>query len=198
MDQPVTGIARASAFVVLCAVALWSAHSPPLAQTPRVSFSLPVATDLSVTNLAGSVTGDFNQDGRLDLLVAATDASAANVNLFAGTGAGSLSRASGVVFSEAVAVAAADFNRDGVVDIVLTQDVTSKVGIYGDQVCGSTVGIAIFLGPLLSGRCIATIPRAVAVQAADFDGDDRPDIVVAGAGNQALTTTAGWTSSPPR
>src|ERR671931_357228 len=87
-----------------------------------------------------------------------------------------------LAFTEASALAVADFDGDGWQDLVVTQDMTSKGSFYGDVVCGSTIGIAIFLGPdFSSGRCIGTVPRAIAVQTGDFDGDGRPDIAVASA-----------------
>jgi hypothetical protein len=134
------------------------------------------------TNPESVAVGDFNRDGHLDSIVSSRVAPLINVNVFAGDGTGVLSRATGFVFTQATAVAVADFNGDGWPDVVVTQDMTGKGSFYGDLVCGSTVGIAIFLGPrFASGRCIATVPRAIAVETGDFDGDGRPDIAVASA-----------------
>ena len=173
--------------VVLVIVAIWAAIEAMSAQVPRVAFTTILATDLGTTEPAGQAIADFNQDGHLDTLVTAKVAPAFTVNLFTGNGSGLFSHARQFLFKDATAVATGDFNGDGVLDVVVTQDLTDKVSGYGDFVCGSTVGIVIALGPDFSStRCIATVPRAIAVQTGDFDRDGRTDIAVISATGQGL------------
>jgi hypothetical protein len=160
------------------AVILVFVVSATSAQTPGVTFGAPTSIDLGTREPAGHVVADFNQDGHLDLLVTSKGAPGLNVNLLTGDGSGLLSHACWNAFADASAVAAADFNGDGALDVTITQDLVTN-GAYGDPVCGSLVGVAIFLGPNMSlGRCLTTVPRPFAVQAGDFDGDCRPDIAV--------------------
>lgn len=128
----------------------------------------------------GRVVDDFNQDGHLDVMVTMTGAASNNVRLATGDGAGRFTLAPGFVFQSAGAVAAADFNGDGVLDVAIAQNTASKSGSgYADSVCGSLIGVAIFPGPgMTSGRCIATVPSPVAIRAGDFDRDGRTDIAV--------------------
>ena len=136
----------ARAFVGLFILALAAATSITSAQALRVSFGVPSSMDSGGIDPAGRAVGDFNQDGHPDLLVTST-ATGANVNLFTGDASGSPSHTGGFVFLAATAVAAADFNGDGVLDAVVTQDVTSKTDPSADSVCGAPIGIGVFLGP---------------------------------------------------
>jgi hypothetical protein len=180
------------------AILLVLAAATTSAQTPRVTFGAATSTDLGINNPAGQVVGDFNQDGHLDLIVTSKGAPNSNVKLLTGDGAGSLSPALAFSFADASAIAAADFNGDGVLDVAMTQDILAKGGGYGDSVCGSLVGIAIFLGPnMSSARCLATFPRAAAIQAGDFDGNGRPDIVVVSGIGQGLLIYSGFFFVPP-
>ena len=181
-------LSRAAATIAL----LWIASALSDAQTPRATFGLITSTDLGTQQPAGAAVADFNRDGHPDVIVASKSAPFADVNVFTGDGTGVLSRSGGFTFFQATAVATADFNGDSAHDTVVTQDVFDKTGVYGDSVCGSLVGIAIFLGPQMSsGRCIATVPRAVAVQTGDFDRDGRPDIAVVSASAQGLVVYSG-------
>ena len=168
------------------------------AQTSRVTFGPATSTDLGVSNPAGRVVGDFDQDGHLDLIVTSKGAPTSNVKLLTGDGTGSLSQARAFSFADASAIAAADFNGDGALDVAMTQDIEGKGGGYGDPVCSSVVGIAIFLGPnMSSARCLATFSRATAIQAGDFDGNGRPEIVVLSAVGQGLLIYSGLFFVPP-
>src|SRR4029077_3986700 len=81
------------------------------------------------------VVGDFNGDGKLDLEIANTcfsaiDCSTGGVSILLGNGDGSFSKAhnypSGGYLGTAVAIG--DFNRDGILDLAVSNYCTSGVG----------------------------------------------------------------------
>jgi hypothetical protein len=176
--------ARLRRFAPIAALSLAIlAIGPTLAQAPRVAFTVTTSTDLVQPDPARQIVQDFNQDGHLDLL--------ATTRLFTGNGTGLLSPAGGFFFAFPSAVASADFNGDGYPDVVATQDLANKQSFYGD-ICGSTIGIGLFLGPdFASSRCIATMQRVVAVQTGDFNGDGRPEIAVVSANASGLWIYSG-------
>lgn len=160
------------------------------AQDPLLTFGAGAPVILPVSSPAGVLSADLNHDGHLDLAVTGLPDPAGGVNtvnVLTGQGGASFNESGGFFFTFAAGLAAGDLNGDGVQDLVATQNVFSKNGIYGDPVCGSIVGIAIAFGPTLSSAlCLASVPNPVAVQIADFDTDGRPDIAVVSAQFQGL------------
>jgi len=126
---------------------------------------------------------DIDGDGHLDILSVA--ASVLNtVNLLLGRGNGAFESAKpilglrppvGLPFSEAIAVAAADFDGDGRLDLAAVDYFNWYVHIFLQSSSGS------FAEPSWVLKT-ATYPTAVA--AADLNRDGRPDLVVAGESNQ--------------
>ena len=161
------------------------------AQASRIAFTTTTAANLTIPNPLGRVVADFNQDGRLDLLVTGS-----SVELLLGDGTGTLSLANEFLFLlEPAAAAVADFNGDGYLDAAITQDLFTKESFYGD-VCGSLVGMAIALGPDFSPFCVLTPGNEIAAQAADFDGDGRPDIALVSSTAQGLSIYSRFNFSP--
>jgi uncharacterized protein (TIGR03437 family) len=120
------------------------------------------------------VAGDFNGDGKLDLVVA----DAGNIAFLAGNGDGTFAAPQIIPFAGGPAggpfsVIAADFNKDGKLDLALTLSDGANVG-----------GLRILLGrgdgtfqPLVSYAV-----DAIAVQTGDLNGDGNLDLVVTGTG----------------
>jgi hypothetical protein len=129
--------------------------------------------------------GDFNNDNRLDIVVANTGTN--NLGVFLGYGNGSF-------FSQATystdpgsvpySVALGDFNNDSRLDIVVANNGANNVGVflgYGDGTFSTQVTYSTESG---SG------PSSVAV--GDFNNDNRLDIVVANTGTNNLGVFLGY------
>jgi len=97
------------------------------------------ATDFTVGNAESLAVGDFNGDGHLDLATA--NAGAETVSVLLGNGTGSFGAAthftvgSHPLFGGAVFVAVADFNDDGVLDLVTASSANNTVSILLNS-CG--------------------------------------------------------------
>ncbi|MCA1684160.1 MAG: VCBS repeat-containing protein, partial [Actinobacteria bacterium] len=130
-------------------------------------------TGFGTTSIA---TGDFNEDGRRDVVV--TNLLAGDLSLRLGTGGGSLGPATrfrGVKLNPNI-VAVAELTGDGHQDLAVTM-LDGGVEVHpgtGTGTFGAAKEFAVGLRP--SG-----------VTAGDFNGDGRTDLAVANGGNQADT-----------
>lgn len=113
----------------------------------------------------GSVTGDFDEDGRGD--VATTDFHMNELRLLLGDGSGSLSGAgTWATGGQPIHIATADFDLDGHLDIAVPNVYTNDISRFrGDGAGGFT--------PLAS-IAVGVQPRFIVV--GDFDGNGVPDI----------------------
>ena len=132
------------------------------------------------TTPASVAVGDFNGDGKPDLVTANTGGN--NVTILLGDGAGGFSPAPGNPFavgSNPLSVAVGDFNGDGKLDIVTANngehDITVLLG-NGSSGFSPAPG-----SPFQTGL----FPQSVVV--GDGNGDGRPDIIVANSGSNAVT-----------
>ena len=95
-------------------------------QTP---ITIPVGNDPDAI-----ITGDFNNDGKLDLAVANFNDN--NVTLLLGNGDGSFTPASGSPYAAGkgpTAIAAADFNNDGKLDLAVANFSDGTVSVLLQQ-----------------------------------------------------------------
>lgn len=113
--------------------------------------------------------GDFNRDGKLDLVTSGTFGSDSSVNVWLGNGDGTFTYGASYPGDSApVSIAVADFNRDGKLDLAINNS--------------EGVGIAVMLGNG-DGTFQAAVEYPIAfnlwVTAADFNGDGKIDLAVA-------------------
>jgi uncharacterized repeat protein (TIGR01451 family) len=93
------------------------------------SFALKANPGTGTSDLTDGVSGDFNGDGKTDLVV--SDRTAGKVFLLGGVGDGTFSPA--VTFTTAVGaygVATADFNGDGALDLAISNATANNLSIF--------------------------------------------------------------------
>jgi hypothetical protein len=121
---------------------------------------------------AAYAAGDFNGDGKLDLVI--TDGSANGVTVMLNDGAGGFgptkTYAAG---AQPRAVAVSDLNGDGRLDLVVANIDSSNVSVL------LGLGGGVFASPL--HFAVVTSPIAIAI--ADLNGDGKKDLAVASGGS---------------
>jgi hypothetical protein len=152
---------------------------------PQPAYALSAGSNSSVS----AVVADLNKDGKPDIVTG--DFTSGKISVFINQGNGTF--ASGVVYTvdgnvsppaflEVYAVAAGDFDGDGNVDIVATNDGGGADSILAlfPGVGNGTLGAAI---PLTMATGFVA-PKTVAV--GDMNGDGRQDIVVTSVNSGAI------------
>ena len=129
-----------------------------------------------VASPGSAVTGDFNRDGKLDLAISGGPPGTANctpnVSLLLGNGDGTF-QAPAAAFSGCGALAAADLNGDGKLDLVLSSNLIEIHLGNGD----GTFSTARYYMP------VVTLSPSVGAAIADFNLDGKLDIA---SGNYVL------------
>ncbi|HEY3972907.1 MAG TPA: VCBS repeat-containing protein [Candidatus Sulfotelmatobacter sp.] len=121
------------------------------------------------------VVGDFNQDGKLDLLTAGEH----SVSEFLGNGDGSFQHVANYPYSLlANDMKVGDFNGDGKLDLILMQISGSGITLWflqgnGDGTFKPPQEIASFPG---ADGCGVGAPQGGGVQLSDFNGDGKLDL----------------------
>jgi hypothetical protein len=154
-----TVIAALLASLLFAAVALGFGHFKP-ARHLAISGGDPYPTAIA----------DFNRDGRKDIAVGSETDDLVNV-LFGKPGGFKPARQ----FSAGdypFGISARDFNRDGRPDMAIVDSEGDKIGLLRSKPGG-------FQGPQLFDTGPAVNESPVAVAAADFNRDGRPDLAVA-------------------
>ena len=142
--------------------------------------SFLVLSSQSMGNLPDSVaTGDFNSDGRADLVLANTGAS--NVTVLLGAGDGTFtSGGTYLTAGTASAVTVGDFNGDGKMDLAAAGSNNTVSVLLGN-------GDGTFANAIICS--VGSNPPSIAV--GDFNGDGKPDLVTANYGDNTVSVLLG-------
>lgn len=136
---------------------------------------------------AGEVVGDFNADGELDAIVARGGTAvypSSGVSVSLGNGAGTFTQANGSPISlgnDLSAIATADFNGDGKLDLAVTDYGGNSVMILpgnGDGTFGTPTTIPVGNQPY-------------AIVTGDFNNDGKLDLAIANYGDGTITLLLG-------
>ncbi|MHB8060092.1 MAG: FG-GAP repeat domain-containing protein [Gaiellaceae bacterium] len=163
----------ALAFVVVAAAQLSGAR-PAEARTklPPVPFT-EIPAGLTGAYYGGSAWGDYNSDGKLDVVVTGYSGTAAISKLYRNNGDGSFTEIpAGLTGAYYSSVAWGDYNSDGRPDIALTgySGTASFSKIYRNNGDGSFTEIPAGLTGVLFGS----------IAWGDYNSDGKPDILLAG------------------
>ena len=135
---------------------------------------------------AGLAAADLNQDGRPDLIASDTGTSTAEVRAILNETSGMTIATYGLaaVSAPPSSVLAGDYNGDGYVDVA----VISKTGLNAIGTAEAQLFVGDGAGDLGTAvRYVATSGQAAAAGATgDFNGDGKPDIVMAGPGGAVV------------
>ncbi|HEX7313823.1 MAG TPA: SBBP repeat-containing protein [Pyrinomonadaceae bacterium] len=147
------------------------------------------------------LTGDFDSDGKLDLVYPGIvcDGLGSNCDssifVFAGDGAGHFARKSRLDNTNAFSLAVADFNNDGKLDVAQADRTTGAPLVrLGDGIGGFATPSPPPPGEALEARAPANGAGGFAV--GDFDRDGRPDIAAAGYNVGAVVYTNRCAAAP--
>lgn len=155
-------------------------------------FSDPVnyQIDLPIPGTAlRMIAADFNNDGNLDIAVAAGAAEDPSfLTILLGDGRGGLSQADTFDTGPLAAhLAAGDFNRDGKLDIV-----TTNKGVFEDSI-DNAGNISVFTGDGFGnmGIFLALESEPTGVAAGDLDSDGYSDLVISNASGNRVDVLVG-------
>lgn len=147
------------------------------------SLGTPSTIDLTSTQPVAIVADDFNRDGNLDIVIA--NAGNSTVSLLYGTGNGQFSAPTDFPLNGGFgpfALAVADFNQDGFLDVATANLASNNVSIL----LGSSFG---FSSNVNNFGVTSSNPRAIAT--GDFNGDGAIDIIIANSGSNNLSLLLG-------
>ena len=154
-------------------------------------FSVAAGSPVAVgTNPQGAAAGDWNGDGRLDLVV--TNSGTNDVTILLGNGSGGLTAAAGspvAVGTQPNGVVAGDWNGDGRLDLAVANSLSNNASILLGDGAGGFVPAA--------GSPIAAGTKPPAIRAADLNQDGRIDLALTGSGGVTILLGNGSAAFSP-
>ncbi|WP_299697540.1 FG-GAP-like repeat-containing protein [Hydrocarboniphaga sp.] len=159
-------------------------NTAPGALSPSFALVASPAAGDSATSVA---VGDFNGDGRPDLVVASINSNTVSI-LFNNTAPGATTASFTLAASVAVgnspsSVAVGDFNGDSRVDVAVANAGGNSVSILLNGTAPGAPSVASFT--LAATLSVGASPSAVAV--GDFNGDGKLDLAVANAYDRTVS-----------
>jgi len=155
--------------VLLVLLGAVASHGRAVEFAPAKSYTVGIAP-------IGVVEGDFNGDGKVDLVVA--NNGSGNVSVLLGNGDGTFRPAvsfdAGISAPESIFVG--DFNGDGKLDVAVFQSGNSVTLASGEVSILLGNGDGSFKAPMVTTLTVS----AAAIAVGDFNGDKRTDLVVSG------------------
>jgi hypothetical protein len=149
--------------------------------TSSVALSIPSQFNTGLTPI-GMITGDFNHDGKLDLVTVNFDGN--NITVLLGKGDGTfepaVNYASG---SGPTSVASGDFNGDGILDLAVAIQSSGSGNV--SILLGN--GDGTFQSPLN----FSTGPGSGSIAVGDFNGDGKLDLVTTNRGGNVVAVLLG-------
>jgi hypothetical protein len=148
---------------------LWSIFSLKTALAQTYAPAVNYAAQLQPVGLA---KGDFNEDGKTDIIL--TNAGSSTLSLFLGNGDGTVGNAISIaVGANPISVVAADFDGDGHLDLAVSLGTSQSFQVlFG-------IGNGTFQAPVsvpIPGTVHFTSGQIVQ---GDFNGDRKPDLAIA-------------------
>src|SRR5262249_31893949 len=147
-------------------------------------FAGAITTNLdpSLTSPSSLAVGDLNGDGIPDAVVA--DSANAVMQVFKGNGDGTFTSQGVLLATPATSVMLADMNKDGRVDILLSQAIGGASATSGIVVFPSVAPATFTFGAGLLTAATGVQPSFQGFALADLNGDGKLDVVAAENKNQ--------------
>ncbi|MCH8839196.1 MAG: VCBS repeat-containing protein [Planctomycetes bacterium] len=143
------------------------------------AFASPGTSFTTGGSNTGLASGDFNEDGRADLVIGALDSQRVFVHL--GNGDGTFTQIGSVFVGVATDLTTADFNGDGHLDVATSRHSAGAVAVLLGTGTGS------FNSPV--SFSVGTNPRDILT--GDFNGDSAIDLAVVNSGSDNVSILLG-------